>query len=404
MTKPLGKTAVTLAMMMTLSGCATKTTKPVAFDPAHWKTDAEQQRLTRAYDEIPAVASRWHPAINNFASQWQQTQQYDQAMTLVTEAANNLWQQAKQDMRSRGDYDDRPLYWARLGFNWVIANSTPGFVINDSQRTALQEQFEEVSRGRQDLAFTTDAPLKILITGFDPFLLDRNISQGNPSGIAALALDGQVIEYQGRKAEINAVIFPVRYGDFDAGEVESLLTPFYTDNTVDMVVTISQGRTEFDLERFPGKRRSAGAPGNLNIYTGASSRDPIIPMLNQQPLPGPEFVEFSLPVTAMQQASGEYRINDNHQVTTLEDGEIEAASLAQLEGKTAVRGGGGGYLSNEISYRSIRLRNHLGSAIPTGHIHTPILRESTPVHAHPIIEQITGMLQRALPSLKTRSK
>ena len=46
-------------------------------------------------------------------------------------------------------------------------------------------------------------------------------------------------------------------------------------------------------------------------------------------------------------------------------------ALAALRGQTAVQGSGGGYLSNEISYRSIRLANELGVALPMGHIHTP---------------------------------
>ena len=72
----------------------------------------------------------------------------------------------------------------------------------------------------------------------------------------------------------------------------------------------------------------------------------------------------------MQTAPGAFAINDRRLVTTL-DKTFSADNLEQLRWATAVRGGGGGYLSNEISFRSIRLRNQLGSGIPTGHLHTP---------------------------------
>ena len=57
-------------------------------------------------------------------------------------------------------------------------------------------------------------------------------------------------------------------------------------------------------------------------------------------LEGPEFVEFSLPVAALQSGAGPYEIRDNRRVSTLERGTFDAESLAELEGLTAVRGGG----------------------------------------------------------------
>ena len=98
----------------------------------------------------------------------------------------------------------------------------------------------------------------------------------------------------------------------------------------------------------------------------------------------------------MQQAQGEFEIRDNHQVTTLEGGTFEAASLAALDGQTAVQGSGGGYLSNEISYRSIRLANELGVTLPMGHIHTPRIQDQAPQDGVRIIKQVRQMLLLAL--------
>lgn len=191
---------------------------------------------------------------------------------------------------------------------------------------------------------------------------------------------------------------PVRYADFDQGIIEALLAPYYALNNVDMIVTVSMGRKDFDLERFPGKRRSVTAPDNANIIFGGTQTAPLLPSLNNQPLPGNEFVQFSLPVANMQQAQGPYKVIDNHKITTLEK-TYEPATLAELQNSIAVNGSGGGYLSNEISYRSIRLRNQLNSTIPTGHIHTPRIQQFEPKTEAKIVKQITAMLEHSLNAL-----
>ncbi|MCV6603661.1 MAG: hypothetical protein OIF34_00035 [Porticoccaceae bacterium] len=357
----------------------------------------EELRVEKARTAIPDVVDRWKKDLFDFKGLWSSTASYEHARGLVEGFGRHLWNESKAEME---DFDDRPLYWARLQVTEIIRTIAPVvFTLSEKERFELLELLEETSRGRQNLEYLTEAPLRILITGFDPFLLDRNIEQGNPSGIAALLLDGQVIEYQGRRAEINSVIFPVRFEDFDRGEVESLLASVYALNAVDMVVTISQGRSDFDLERFPGRRRSSKAPDNLNEFIKGLEKGPVVSNVGRYGMIGPEFVEFSLPVIEMQKAAGKYKINDNHSVETLEKGQFDAQALAELAGSTAVQGGGGGYLSNEISYRSIRLRNMLGSEIATGHIHTPVLTSSTPAVAEPIIAQIRAMLERALTAL-----
>ena len=135
------------------------------------------------------------------------------------------------------------------------------------------------------------------------------------------------------------------------------------------------------------------------MLTGASDNDPLVPMLDGRPLTGPEFVEFSLPAAVMVRAAGDWTIRDNRNVQTVESGALEALSLSQLQGETAVRGSGGGYLSNEISYRSIRLRNQAGLTFPIGHIHTPSVRGYQETEEHRIVAQISGMLEQAIRAL-----
>lgn len=358
----------------------------------------EEQRINKAQLAMPNVLKAFTPQISSFEQQFKELNNFKSAKILVQRFSFELWENAKQRIINTNNYDDRELYWARLLSSKVIRTTSPKFSITQAQLNTLLTLLEEGSRGRTDLAFSSGSTKKILLTGFDPFLLDRNINQSNPSGVAALLLDGQVINYNGISAEINTVMVPVRYEDFDQGIIESLLAPYYALNNVDMVVTVSMGRTQFDLEHFPGKRRSVTAPDNANIVYGGTQTSPVIPKLNGRPLPGNEFVKFSLPVNYMQQAKGPYKVIDNREVTTLEK-TYKAPSYGELKNSIAVNGGGGGYLSNEISYRSIRLRDALNSSIPTGHIHTPRIQQFEPETEAKIVNQIKAMLEQSLVAL-----
>ncbi|MDO6489515.1 hypothetical protein Q4503_17605 [Colwellia sp. 6_MG-2023] len=363
----------------------------------------EELRIENATIKMPEVMKTFTTNIDDFKHAWQAADNYQDAKNIIVLHAQQLWLDAKSKVQSAATLDDRPLYWARLFASKVIRSTSPSFELSKQQTQALLTLFEQGSRGQMDLEYTQGTHKKILLTGFDPFLLDKNINQSNPSGIAALKLDGQVITYKGITAEINTVMIPVRYKDFDEGLIESLLAPYYALNNVDMIVTVSMGRKEFDLERFPGKRRSVTAPDNLNILSGGTKEAPIISKLHNKPLPGEEFVLFSLPIKQMQLAKGPYKVIDNHKVTSIDESlkpkDIEPHTLSQLNGHIAVNGSGGGYLSNEISYRSIRLRDQLNSNIPTGHIHTPRIQQFEPEIEAKIVQQIRTMLELSLEAI-----
>lgn len=353
----------------------------------------EEARLDKAQQAMSHIVDTTY--LTNFTKHWHNVTNIESALLFAEHAGIKLWQQHKTAVQSGSQVDDRPLYWQRLAMGKVLQQH-PQF--SQAQLNAVVEHFDNASRGKSEIAYTQGTAKRIFITGFDPFLLDENIKQSNPSGLAALMLDGKVIELNGVKAEINAVLVPVRYSDFDQGEIESLLAPLYATNSVDLIATISMGRTDFDLERFPGKRRSVTKPDNANNYSGGDDKSPVIPSLNDNPLDGAEFVEFSLPVHLMIEAKGKYKVIDNNKVTTLKQ-DMLPLSLAELKDEIAVRGGGGGYLSNEISYRSIRLRNQLNSHIPTGHIHTPRVGEFNHEENQAIINQIKEMLTLSLAAL-----
>jgi hypothetical protein len=365
----------------------------------------EEARLARAEAAMPEVVHAFAPLTDGFANEWHAASDARGTLRLAQHYGRQLWQAARARIRATGDFDDRPLYWARLTMTRTMHDTHPAFPIFDADRAEALDAMEQASRGMDDVAYpATHDTLRVLITGFDPFLLDRHIDQSNPSGVNALLLDGSefdVVDAKGgaKHVHIETAIVPVRKADFDAGIVERLLMPWMAGEApaqadwleaararlsnalpakatprVDLVITVSMGRSDFDLERFPGRRRSATAPDNVNAYTGGSRTEPVLPPLNGKPLDGAEFLEFSLPVHAMLTVQTPYAVHDNRWVRIAPDTRFAAGGLASLWGKTAVEGGGGGYYSNEISYRSLRLRNALGlSGLPVGHIHTPAI-------------------------------
>jgi len=353
----------------------------------------EESRIDKAKQVMPATFAPLASELANFAQQINKAENLTALTQHVLRYSTKLWQNSVVQFKDSGNFDDRVLYWSRLEMSKLVKLSPVYSSLLPTQQQELLWKLELLTRGQQDIKFDKSADKKILITGFDPFFLDKNIDQSNPSGVAALALDDLVINFEGESAEIEALIVPVRFADFDQGMIEELLAPYY--GQVDMIVTISMGRENFDLERFPGLRRSAKAPDNDNIYTGANQKTPLVPRLNGKPLTSPEFVEFSLPVAAMQKALGDYKINDNKNIKTL-SGKRTANSLAQLARETSVQGSGGGYLSNEVSYRSIVLRNKLNSNLPVGHIHTPRIKAFEPATSIKIVEQIKLMLSFSL--------
>ena len=365
----------------------------------------EEQRVEAACAELQLNCSAdFVPAL--ISSQFDQANGVFDSKT-ATRLGNLLWRRSQQldDQRQLLAVDDRKLYWSRLAIKSVIKNRHQS-TNADAKRTLelALTRFERASRGFDDLTFGSDADLQILITGFDPFGLHNQLDQSNPSGVAALSFDGLVISSAGISAELQSAVFPVRFADFDEGMVESVVTPLLAERAVDAIVTISMGRDDFDLERFPGRRRSATAPDNLMILTGANAEQPLVPMLNGADLSGPEFVEFSLPVDSMQAIQSPFKVNDNRSVTTVEQGTGNATSLGDIVNNTSVRGSGGGYLSNEISYRTVRLAQQDTRDIAAGHIHTPRIAGANRTTSHNITRQIRAMLEAALPELANRRK
>ena len=286
----------------------------------------EEARISKLRERHPEVADRYSDIVNQAKSSFDHAGDYEAMSLLTHHTGKKLWEAAKRTVAEQAILDDRSLYWSRLSLTAYLRASQFAVPLSSNQRISLIERLENSSRGRDSIEFTAGAVKKILVTGFDPFLLDKHIDQSNPSGIVALNLDGQTLTYGQASAEIQTVIFPVRFEDFDAGEVEQLIEPLLKTRQVDMIVTVSMGRTDFDLEHFPGRRRSSGSPDNLNVYSGGDETKPKIPLLNGAVIEGPEFLEFSLPYRAMQRV-----ILDAKQDANKQPGEVTYPYLYQRQ-------------------------------------------------------------------------
>jgi pyrrolidone-carboxylate peptidase len=358
----------------------------------------EEQRIDKASKIMPEISSALSDRVNLFVEQINKARNLTVLSQLSIRHGKGIWTDAKLYFKNTNNFDDRPLYWARLKMSKALKQTKAFKESLPDQQKKLLWQFELYSRGQTDVKFDKDTSKKILITGFDPFLLDRNIKQSNPSGISAIVLDDLVVSSEGKSAEIETLILPVRFEDFDQGMVEELLTPYFRNNAVDMIITVSMGRNSFELERFSGLRRSALVPDNSNIITGASKDSPLVPMLGESLLKGPEFLEFTLPVEEIKTASGFFPIKDNRIVTTKNE-ILRVTALSELINEISVEGSGGGYLSNEIAYRSLLLRDLFNPVLPVGHIHTPSIRGYDEEKIKLILSQLKAMLTQAAKTL-----
>lgn len=306
----------------------------------------------------------------------------EQALTAAASAAEaeqavlrqgrSLWREAVRRLRET-DGDDRPLYWTRLALARAVRTWRPDFPVDHA---ALWQALELGSRGLEGNRLPAGGDrLRIVVTGFDPFRLDRDIRRGNPSGAAALALHGTTVRTPaGRTAHIEAAVLPVRWADFTAGVVERALRPYLAPGPrqADLFVTLSQGRAgAFDLERHNAGWRGGGADN-----AGAEATGPIPqtdPWADEE---GPQWTVTSLPYELLTgEPSGRFPVRDNTSVTELPPGAAEPVTRPDgpTPGAAARAGGGGAYLSNEIAYRATLLRDRLAPGLPGGHLHTPVL-------------------------------
>lgn len=365
-----------VALLLALTGPAL----PASATPADaartpTATTVEEQRLDRAAPREILRRSGFDALAPRFERALRGSDGYAQAERTVTRHASALWRRAVDRAQGRGPAtgdlsrgDDRPLYWARLALSRELRAWTPRFALDDEQRRALHLALETSSRGQDDLRFPGHGVKRVLVTGFDPFTLDRDTRIGNPSGASALALDGTLVRTAEGPARIETVVFPVRWADFAEGTVERVLARQLPH--LDLFTTVSQGRQgRFDVERTNGAWRG-GFPDNENAASTGT-----VPVAD--PGTQPQWTTTTLPYRQLTEAeTGRFPVYDNTEVTEIPAGGTQPVTRPDgpTPGSASRAGGGGDYLSNEIAYRATLLRDRLGlPELPGGHLHTPVL-------------------------------
>ncbi|MDQ0482955.1 hypothetical protein [Guptibacillus hwajinpoensis] len=304
------------------------------------------------------------------------------AQKAIEKHGTKLWNTAvaraqgeKPNLGELDRYDDRPLYWTRLHMTSALRQWKPDYTVSEKEREELMKKLEYTSRGITSIDFPKGKGVKrILVSGFDPYRLEQEFRRSNPSGAAALQLDGKMILTNEGPAFIQTANFPVRWDDFEEGIVEDTFGPYLKENKnqVDLMMTISQGGPRvMAIEGFAG-RWHTGVGNNLE------DRSEVIPTANDWEMPEklPEFIETTLPYDEMIAAQTEpWPVERNDEVCEwlapeYRDQPYECHDGGPTAGSKARKGGGGSYLSNESMYRSNRVRIGLGAYdIPGGHLH-----------------------------------
>jgi transcriptional regulator with XRE-family HTH domain/pyrrolidone-carboxylate peptidase len=330
-------------------------------------------------------------------------------------------------------FDDRLLYWTRLqaiGALKAYSARKRGQTLDD---TTLSK-FERPSRGLEqngNISFPA-ATRRAIVTGFDPFELDDVINTTNPSGLSALWLNGKTIKSSQGDALVRTAIFPVRYKEFDEGLVEDAVKGNLS--SIALLMTVSQTPAgSYDVDRFASKKRGGGLDNNnRGLVNNNISPVPLGFPTTPGPNPnGPEFIESSLPYERVITDKDDTRrlpapqpgptfttnasfiLNQGYigtQTQHTRNSNFQAPETwkklpnqplpyenAANPGEKAVVGSGGDYLSNEIFYRTARVRLSDRPALPSGHLHVPKLGTGNqPSQGPGLVTAVESALQKFL--------
>jgi|GEM_PF-1484368 len=321
---------------------------------------------------------------------------------ILNEQGKKLWDHAWQNVGTLKD--DRPLYWTRLraiaALRAFAKRKTPP--ITGSALDDLIKHFEWPSRGLEpDGTLSLEASLMgsrvMVVTGFDPFSLPGEPEQSNPSGLIALQFQKATVGSGSAAVPVRTAIIPVRYRDFDAGLIETMLKTRL--GSIFMLITCSQNGDQnyYDVERWAARNRVNGTdnenkrPQQLPVAPGHEFEQSTLPydlvITSKRTLPGPQgdapFVidqsyriagETKDPSANRRNSSPNDKVDPGKfrpEPLPGEDAAFTKVSDVPDPTKESDIGSGGSYLSNEIFYRVCRLRNDFAPSLKSGHFHLP---------------------------------
>ena len=372
------------------------------------------------------------------------------AQAIGTNAGENVWDGARQAVGRKANdtgYESHfePLHRMRAVIRALGGIEPHVYHGNPAAETEVRDRFTEIdsefnlsARGGSSLSFNRRLErggelVKVLVTGFDPFGGNPPpAGDWNPSGAAAIAMDGSEVSLGGRnKAAVEGVVYPVSFEQFDSGIVERMVSASQADAvlTVSLMDRLSPtGPVQVEqfavgmhrLQRlqphqlFPTE--SAGiSSGVTQELRGVAGGGPAI-IGTQADLAGialdteqrdrrgwvivpkptissevtfrmrsvPESVQFQAVVGITPSVrSQDVTVSDPQMLqriiansVRISDARGNTADIAITLGTrsfrvTILEGPGGDFLSNEVAYRTQRLLQQQGSTAVSFHTHVP---------------------------------
>lgn len=339
----------------------------------------------------------------------------------------------------------------------------------------LDDALNMAARGADNISGRgqNSTTIRLLVSGFDPFVGSGAPGPGdfNPSGAAALALDGQSVgTFGGRASLVESVVYPVSFAEFTGGGggghdgiVERVVRGRAAD--FDAVITVSMGMStveettrqpsdpSVEIERYaigshatgpmqthanmPQEqhattrvripRAATGNQGDPAIESnapvdqiGAAAGAPVDSMVTFGFASSQQASAAKVAYDAARQARGP--LPTQRPVATIEAAQpqrliVQDLSLLQnltwsgaagntatfdLGGQTfnasVIRGPGGSFLSNEVSYRTQRTLQethpNAGNRPDSFHVHT-----ATDAGGRPAVGRVVAALRRVLTEL-----
>jgi hypothetical protein len=331
--------------------------------------------------------------------------------------------------------DDRPLYWARLAMQ-AILKSHAFLVQNVRERDILVRSLENRTRGLDPAPSfaAAGASRRVLLLAFDPLLVrpnqpNNNSHQSSPSALAALYLHANAVI---ANMFIQCVILPVRFDDFDAGLVDTLIDAYLQGpNQAQMILSLSQGiDLNFHVDRFATRVRALNIADNTNVmgqpafhYELNAAQTQLVRLAGDATLP--RFLETTLPVANMvpgslmsEPASGARVAKSvlfNQRFTPagaaapqgIENAQSAFSAVVPPVNTEVQSGSGGNFLPNELFYRIAWRRVQRNSPVKTGHLQVPRLQSDTagpnPLHdtvrVRYYLDTVVQILTDALPGI-----
>ena len=340
-----------------------------------------------------------------------------QATSLGRTAGERLWALAQNARSLANDSHFRPLHNMRLMLRQLHNDAGS----QHATFRVVDQAFNAAARGGTTVSFARAQAqdVKVLLTGFDPFQSRQAVPGAevwNPSGAAVLELDRlQRLRVNSRsQAWMQGMVFPVNYDEFRSGFVERMVQPHMNDT--DAVITVSLDASiaanqpvrleryavgmhnlvflgqnisthEERIPRFPGQQQGrpvieSNAPLSsiAQDSTGQGVPQPTIgtdiTVVFQNLVDANNFRRAAnLPIEASREVTVSSPVVINLMLQTMEPSvnPESTAMVFRLNGQSfsaSIRSGpGGSYLSNEVSYRVLRMIANRSGNAQSFHVH-----------------------------------